>query len=170
MKNLILILLIGFFSCKPNIEKSFDYTALNNIKAIKSDTIKYTNGFDFPVGKPNAKGYYNAQGFTKNNHLGDDWNGVNGGNTDLGDTIYSIANGYVSFAENIGGGWGNVIRIKHYINRNEQIESLYAHCNSIKVKKGEYVTKGHSIGTIGNNNRQFIGMMIRSNQVVTTCF
>ncbi|WP_240642318.1 hypothetical protein [Nonlabens xiamenensis] len=28
--------------------------------------------FDFPVGKPEAKGYYNAQAFGVNDHLGDD--------------------------------------------------------------------------------------------------
>ena len=28
------------------------------------------DGFDFPVGKPDAKGYYNAQPFMKNTHLG----------------------------------------------------------------------------------------------------
>ena len=82
--------------------------------------VQFTDGFDFPVGKPDAQGYYNAQSFTKNNHLGDDWNGVGGGNTDLGDPIYSIAHGYVSFSENIGGGWGNVIRIVHTINENEK--------------------------------------------------
>ena len=155
MKNLFLVLLTVFFSCKQTTKKSFNYTALNTVKIIKPDTINYTNGFDFPVGKPNAKGYYNAQEFTKNNHLGDDWNGVNGGNSDFGDSIYSIANGYVLFAENIRGGWGNVIRIKHYINKNEQVESLYAHCNSIKVKKGNYVAKGYNIGTIGNNDGQY---------------
>ena len=63
----------------------------------------------------------------ENDHLGEDWNGVRGGNTDLGDPIYSIAHGYVSFAKNIGGGWGNVIRITHYINPNRKVESLYAH-------------------------------------------
>jgi len=47
--------------------------------------------FDFPVGRPDAKGYYNAQGFGKNAHLGDDWNGTGGGNSDLGDPIYEEA-------------------------------------------------------------------------------
>ncbi|MBL4587064.1 MAG: hypothetical protein JKX84_08430, partial [Flavobacteriales bacterium] len=29
-----------------------------------------SDGFDFPVGPPDAKGYYNAQPFGKNEHLG----------------------------------------------------------------------------------------------------
>ncbi len=107
--------------------------------------------FDFPIGKPNAKGYYNAQKFRKNNHLGDDWNGINGGNTDLGDSIYTIANGYVSFAKDIGGGWGKVIRVIHKF-KNHYYESVYAHCDTFKVKKGDFITKGTLIGTIGNAN------------------
>lgn len=108
-----------------------------------------TNGYDFPVGKPDAKQYYNAQGFQENYHLGDDWNGVGGGNTDLGDPIYTIANGYVSFAEDIKDDWGNVIRIVHYNPDQSKIESVYAHCQSISVVKGQYITKGTVIGAIG---------------------
>ncbi|MBQ4821153.1 M23 family metallopeptidase [Aquimarina sp. MMG016] len=108
-----------------------------------------SKSFDFPVGKPNAKGYYNAQKFRNNNHLGDDWNGVGGGNTDLGDPIYSIGHGYVSFAENIGGGWGNVIRIIHQY-QGKYYESVYAHCNTINVQKGDLIKKGAMVGTIGN--------------------
>ena len=43
--------------------------------------IPVSDGFDFPVGPPDAKGYYDAQSFGKNRHLGSDWNGVGGGNT-----------------------------------------------------------------------------------------
>ncbi|WP_103864634.1 M23 family metallopeptidase [Aquimarina sp. I32.4] len=107
--------------------------------------------FDFPVGKPNAKGYYNAQKFKENNHLGDDWNGVGGGNTDMGDPIYTIANGYVSFAKDIQGGWGKVIRVIHKF-KGKYYESVYAHCNSILVKEGDLIKKGVQIGTIGNAN------------------
>ncbi len=105
--------------------------------------------FDYPIGKPDGKGYYNAQKFLENNHLGDDWNGVGGGNTDLGDPIYAIANGYVSFSDTIGGGWGNVIRIIHRF-KDKYYESIYAHCDSLLIEKGDFVKKGVQIGTIGN--------------------
>lgn len=160
--TLLFILSVTILSCQSkNDNKIGATTTPANIKTVERDTIdmdtvKMVKGFDFPVGKPDAKGYYNAQKFGKNSHLGDDWNATTGGNTDLGDPIYAISNGYVSFAENIGGGWGNVIRVVHYINRKEQVESLYAHCFKVDVKEGDYVQKGDLIGTIGNNDGQYL--------------
>lgn len=163
MKQLFFIVCLCLFGCQQTTTKK------NNIKNTqkKANVIPKTFvffdsifaekpnyiaiGFDFPVGKPTAKGYYNAQKFTENNHLGDDWNGTGGGNSDLGDSIYAIGNGYVNFAENIGGGWGNIIRIIHKY-KGKYYESLYAHCEKISVKKGNFVTKGMQIGTIGNVN------------------
>lgn len=105
--------------------------------------------FDYPVGKPDGEGYYNAQGFTRNNHLGDDWNGLGGGNTDLGDPVYSCGNGYVVLVEDLGGGWGNVIRVIHKMSDGKKVESIYAHCDTILVKKNTWIKKGIQIGTIG---------------------
>lgn len=112
-----------------------------------------TDGFDFPIGPPDAKGYYNAQKFMENAHLGEDWNGVGGGNTDLGDPVYATAKGLVHFAEDHGPGWGNIIRIHHNIGDSttpDIIESLYAHLDTMHVAAGEFVKKGQQIGTIGN--------------------
>jgi len=120
------------------------------------DSSFISNSFDFPVGKPNANGYYNAQKFQENMHLGDDWNAVTGGNSDLGDPIYSIANGYVKFAEDYGGGWGNVIRVIHKMPNGKMIESLYAHCDTILVKEKQWITKGMKIGTIGNVDGEYL--------------
>ena len=158
MKYIVILLLLFLVSChsQKRHKQSIQDGNENNLNfAVNYDTIQFTDGFDFPVGIPNGTGYYNAQNFTENNHLGEDWNGIGGGNTDLGDPIYSIANGYVSFSENIGGGWGNVIRITHYIDSNRQIESLYAHCNEISVKVGDFVQRGMQIGTIGTNNGMY---------------
>jgi len=114
------------------------------------------NGFDFPVGKPDAKQYYNAQPFGENDHLGDDWNGVGGGNTDLGDPIYAIGNGYVKFAEDYGPGWGNIVRIVHFLPDKKTYESFYAHCDTILVEAGQWVKRGEQIGTIGNTNGTYL--------------
>lgn len=111
--------------------------------------------FDFPVGKPTSKGYYNAQKFRENDHLGEDWNGVGGGNSDLGDPIYSISNGYVHSSENIGGGWGNVIRIIHSY-KNAYYESIYAHCDTIFIKEGQFIKRGEKIGTIGTADGTYL--------------
>lgn len=116
-------------------------------------TIGPCDGFDFLVGPPNANKYYNAQPFGKNSHLGDDWNGVGGGNTDKGDPVYSAAYGLVRFAKDVGPGWGNVMRIVHNIGTEEipeLVESLYGHLDTMWVKNGDTVQRGQQIGTIGD--------------------
>ncbi|WP_281541424.1 M23 family metallopeptidase [Maribacter aestuarii] len=155
MERILLLSLFTFTLVLIYPQKEDRYTALGHFEKStptlkKTDSIIFTNGFDFPVGKPDANGYYNAQPFGMNNHLGEDWNGNGGGNTDFGDPIYASANGYISFSKNIGGGWGKVIRIKHYMENGEIYESLYAHCDSILVEKNQFVYKGAKIGTIGN--------------------
>jgi murein DD-endopeptidase MepM/ murein hydrolase activator NlpD len=114
-----------------------------------SATLVEGDGFDFPVGAPDAKGYYNAQRFGKNDHLGDDWNGVGGGNTDMGDTVFATAHGLCSVALNYYGGWGKIVRLRH-IRGDSKTESLYAHLDEILVHVGDTVRRGQPIGTIGN--------------------
>jgi murein DD-endopeptidase MepM/ murein hydrolase activator NlpD len=85
--------------------------------------------------------------------LGDDWNGNGGGDTDLGDPVYSIGNGIVGFSKNMKQGWGNVIRIYHNYGTQSKplfIESVYAHLHKMYVHAGMVVSKGQKIGTIGN--------------------
>jgi len=116
------------------------------------DTNYIAHKFRNPVGNPPGKNYYDAQPFMRNTHLGEDWNGTGGGNSDLGDTVYAAANGYIKFVEDIGGGWGNVIRILHQLpqgNKYKEVETLYAHFNEVFVKNNTYVKIGTPIGTIG---------------------
>ena len=107
-----------------------------------------SDGFDFPVGTPNAEGYYDAQPFGENNHSGEDWNGKRGGDSDLGDPIYAIANGWVSEAEDQGGGWCKVMRIVHHVD-GAFLESIYAHNETMTKSTGDWVRRGEQIATIG---------------------
>lgn len=148
-RSLLLILFLiglGFSSCSNRNENPRRHQAQRGSK----HNYPVAKSFDYPVGKPDAKGYYNAQPFGENLHLGDDWNAVTGGNTDIGDPIYAIANGLVKMAENIYGGWGNVVIIEHRLLNGKRIESLYAHCDEIKVTEGQIVSRGDEIATIGN--------------------
>ena len=113
---------------------------------------RIADGFDFPVGKPNADGYYKARGFRTNGHLGEDWNGIGGGNTDLGSPIYTVAHGLVVFARDVHLGWGNVVVIRHiYFEQGDlkTVDSLYGHLDSIRVREGQQVVRGQLIGTMG---------------------
>ncbi len=117
------------------------------------------DGFDFPVGKPDAVGYYKARGYYPNGHQGEDWNGRGGGNSDLGAPIYSIGRGVVVLSENIGVGWGNCIIIRHAYRDSSgkisMIDSLYGHLNERMVKLHQTVEKGEQVGTMGSNNGMY---------------
>lgn len=121
-------------------------------------TTRLADGFDYPVGKPNADGYYIYRGFTQNGHLGEDWNGDGGGDTDEGDPVYSIANGIVVFSEDYARGWGNVVIVRHaYRENNGQIafiDSLYGHLKVRAVRMGQQVLRGQVVGTIGCGPRR----------------
>lgn len=117
------------------------------------------DGFDFPVGKPNADGYYKSRGYWPNGHLGEDWNGRGGGNSDLGAPIYSTARGVVIISENVGVGWGNCVIVRHAY-RDEtgkinMVDSLYAHLHQRVVKVGQVVEKGQLVGSMGSNNGMY---------------
>ena len=115
--------------------------------------IKLADGFDFPVGKPDAQGYYKARGFRPHGHLGEDWDGVGGGDTDLGDPIYCIGDGVVVFARDCHQGWGNVIIVRHAYRDHgmiRNIDSFYGHLQKILVRRGEAVRRGQEIARMGN--------------------
>ncbi len=117
-------------------------------------TVPLADGFDLPVGPPDASGYYDAQPFGQNGHLGADWNGNGGGNTDLGAPVHAVGAGRVLVARDEGGGWGNVVRVVHRVDAG-CVESLYAHLDEIRVAPGALVGRGDVIGTIGDARGQY---------------
>lgn len=111
------------------------------------------DGFDFPVGAPDGAGYYDAQPFGDNDHLGNDWNGNGGGDSDLGDPVYAVSSGTVTEATDHAGGWGNIVRLTHTCG--VPVESLYAHLDTIEVAAGTTVVRGQRLGTIGTAGGQY---------------
>ena len=119
--------------------------------------IPVCDGFDFPVGsKPtvsparNGDGWYDAQPFGRNTHLGEDWNAESGGNSDCGKPVYSVAIGKVIQAGDYGEGWGNVIIIRHRLPNGDLVESLYGHLDRVDVNEGDIIKRRQQIGTVGD--------------------
>jgi hypothetical protein len=75
---------------------------------VRYSATRSADGFDMPVGKPDAVGYYRSRGLIVGRHMGDDWNGEGGGNTDLGAPVYATAHGLVIYARDAQRG-----RIRH---------------------------------------------------------
>ncbi len=90
-------------------------------------TAPVATNFDFPLCPPDARKCYDAQPF-------------------------GVADGVVVFAEDIGGGWGKVLRIVHRLpagGEYEFVESLYAHFTDMLPQPGNLVRRGEEIGTLG---------------------
>ena len=139
-KFLLSALLVGIiFSAQAEAQSQTAFTRL-------------ADGFDFPIGKPDGRGYYKARGFRPNGHLGEDWDGLGGGNTDLRDPVYSIGDGVVVFARDVHLGWGNVVIVRHVFREAgalRNIDALYGHLNNILVRVGQRVMRGQQLATIG---------------------
>ncbi len=124
--------------------------------------VNLADGFDFPVGKPDASGYYKARGMRLSSpqHFGEDWNGRSGGDSDLGAPIYNIADGIVTFAYDVGQGWGNVVLVRYAYRdpANGQVkycDALYGHLLKIMTTVGTKVKRGEQIGTLGSNRGMY---------------
>ncbi len=148
---LLFTLLLGASSLLP-------LTVSAQSGASRTAFTRLADGFDFPVGKPDAEGYYKARGYRPNGHLGEDWNGVKGGDSDLGDPVYTIGQGIVVFAKDVRKGWGNVVIVRHAYLEGGQIQyrdSLYGHLDRIMVREGQQIKRGHQLGTIGSNRGMY---------------
>jgi murein DD-endopeptidase MepM/ murein hydrolase activator NlpD len=98
--------------------------------------------------------WYNAQDFTVNTHLGEDWNLNTGGDTDCGQPVYAAANGTVVYAQDGGIGWGNVVIIEHQLADGSRMQTLYGHLQDIVRASGD-VKRRELIGKVGNANGRY---------------
>ena len=62
-----------------------------------------------------------------------------------GTPVGAAAPGRVTWAGDMAGGWGIVVRIDH----GKGVTSMYAHLSSVKVSVGSRVTTGQTVGAVG---------------------
>ena len=134
-----------------------------------------TNEFSQPINSiggtyPNGfAGYVHKQprtpeGLPNSRHIGDDFNGPGGGNTDLGFDVFAVGNGVVEklIVWNKKAGYGNHLFIKHTLSPYLQkkygcdiIYSHYAHLESFRTFEGQEVSKGQVIAKLGNSGTKY---------------
>lgn len=157
------VMFLGLISFNQKSNNQFKKKSSEEIISI--DTLSFfvkleklqETAFRFPVGDSLGKGYYIAQKFQdpkmhEGYHLGIDVSGIGKANTDLGDTIYSVGNGLVNYVEA-----DNVEYLSVYHRyKNKFIKIIYAHCDTIFCKAGDYVNIGEPIATIGNSDGLYL--------------
>jgi len=143
MNKIFLILLSITFICTTSRK-------ITNRKFFNDKLLQLKEqSFGFPTGK----NYYIAQKFQDpsmhgGKHLGIDISGYGKGNSDLGDTIYSIGHGLINYVALDRDRYLSI----YYKHNKKFIKVIYYHCDTIFVNPGLYVNKGEPIATIGNDN------------------
>lgn len=66
-----------------------------------------------------------------------------------GTTIVAAAPGTVTYSGNAGSGYGNYVKISH----GNGVETLYAHCHKLYVRKGQTVARGEAIASVGSTGK-----------------
>ena len=117
--------------------------------------VPLTDGFDFPVGDRNGKGWgVTGYGFLEWSnysgtwHPGEDWNMYGSPMADLGKPVYAVANGIVRFS-GFNSTQGNIIMVEHHLPDGSTVWSQYAHLQQRWVAEGEIVGRRQIIGTVG---------------------
>ncbi|MEG0333439.1 MAG: M23 family metallopeptidase [Akkermansia sp.] len=112
--------------------------------------------FTAPLGNWNGAFTYDALPFNAINsdknshHRGQDWNGIGGMNTDLGDPVYAAGRGRVIYVGEPSPDWGKVVVLLHRLPDGKLIESLYAHLDKITVNLGDMIGRGAILGKVGD--------------------
>jgi len=155
---------IGFQDADPPLampESGAPDHRFHFLSAWQTSRIPTSLRFDPPLGSEHGALTYNAQKFWEMNekrggrHTGDDLNGIGGMDTDLGDPVFSVADGLVLYAGEPSPGWGKLVVIAHRLPDGQTLHSMYAHLDRIDVPRGVLVPRGGKVGTVGTANGHY---------------
>jgi murein DD-endopeptidase MepM/ murein hydrolase activator NlpD len=110
--------------------------------------------FDAPLRPPDGAGAFISLPFLEAGHLGEDWTTAKG-DAALGEPVCSVADGWVSVAQDFENAWGKAVFICYRMPEGRWppfVEVMYAQLNSMDVHAGQFVKRGQRIGTVGNAN------------------
>jgi murein DD-endopeptidase MepM/ murein hydrolase activator NlpD len=110
--------------------------------------------FDTPLRPPDGAGAFVSLPFLEAGHLGEDWTTAKG-DAALGEPVCSVADGWVSVAQDFENAWGKVVFICYRLPEGRwppSVEVMYAQLLTIDVAPGQFVKRGQKIGTVGNAN------------------
>jgi murein DD-endopeptidase MepM/ murein hydrolase activator NlpD len=157
----LLGLLAGCGEVPTEVAPPFD-AAFARLSPLEAARLPLATRFELPMGGENGALVYNAQPFRVTRHLGDDWNGIGGWNSDQGDAVYASGTGKVVYAGVPGPGWGNMVILAHRVADEGAVlgwsvyQTVYAHLESVEVKPGEVVERGRKVGTVGTADGQYL--------------
>jgi murein DD-endopeptidase MepM/ murein hydrolase activator NlpD len=108
--------------------------------------------FDTPLRPPDGAGAFVTLPFLyAGQHLGEDWATAKG-DAALGEPVCSVADGWVSVAQDYQNAWGKVVFVCYRLPEGRWppfAEVMYAELNTIDVQPGQFVKRGQRIGTVG---------------------
>ncbi|MDR0534270.1 MAG: M23 family metallopeptidase [Verrucomicrobiales bacterium] len=109
-------------------------------------------GFALPLFPPDGSGAYVKRSFRERQNLGEDWD-LEPGRPEKNPAVNAVADGLVILADDFGAVWGKVVIILHRMPNGAPwpaVESMYANLQTLQVHKGDIVTKGAPLGTLGS--------------------
>ncbi len=146
---------------KPGIPQKFA-SRFHFFSPWERAAIPRTEFFQAAMGTQSDAYSYNAQAFNSpnkardGNHSGDDINDIGGQNSDLGNPVYSTANGIVVYLGEPSPGWGKCIILAHRSPDSAIVQSMYAHLLDTDVYYMQQVPRGYKIGSVGNAGKRHL--------------
>ncbi|MDG1358467.1 MAG: M23 family metallopeptidase [Akkermansiaceae bacterium] len=151
---------LGYQLASTQASTPFDHRFIQ-LSAFERAVIPTATRMTYAMGTRYGGLSYNAQHFWDQNpmrggyHTGDDINGIGGMNTDLGDSVYAIADGIAYYRGEPSPSWGKTIILAHRNQQGEILLSMYSHLNNSYAAYGQLVHQSEEIGTVGTANNNY---------------